>query len=536
MTETIKVPEKNGAPPSNGLENGNGKRSATGLVIAGLVTVVGSWIGMAAYMDYRLQGMEERIATETKQQVVTEADTTRGALDARLKQLTSTMDTKINDTSSVLAKGLLNLTEKSDGYHTELMSSLTDGKTQLAKQMEEANQQSVTSLSNILNSLQKDVTQNVTSIQDQVTQLTTKVDTGNQQITQNIQTMGQTARESSEAVLAAAKNMENNLTEMNTGLITRMDSQTKSMEDLIKLSNSTAADKLSELAASMNAITSGSSNDSQKISADLAALAQQVTVLRNEIGASQGDVRALSASIPEWQKNSQQQLQTINDSAKSIGTNMQSHVDGLLSKIHDMNQQIDKTSESLMRALYITSEGMEGAKVELKSELESNKKATAQQIHELSQSMRDISQKLEGFKPQEGSQAASQSSFIPLNESPQFQTLANTLQGITSKTLDLRSQIDSQVNEVKVRTENMLTQSTQPEQAQLLQDMLHNFTSLADSAGGELDSLLENLQNLDQLMKKLPGEVKTAGEGATVSAPASDQEKKDSAEIGMKPE
>ena len=61
----------------------NGARSSTGLVVAGLVTIVGSWIGMAAYMDYRLNEVEQ-----SQQKVVSAVDSTRASLNEQIQTLT----------------------------------------------------------------------------------------------------------------------------------------------------------------------------------------------------------------------------------------------------------------------------------------------------------------------------------------------------------------------------------------------------------------------------------------------------------------
>ncbi len=62
-----------------------GNRNTTGIVVTGLVTIVGSWVGMAAYMDYRIQNIEKKLSNETKQ-IASTLVNNQSALDSKLKQ------------------------------------------------------------------------------------------------------------------------------------------------------------------------------------------------------------------------------------------------------------------------------------------------------------------------------------------------------------------------------------------------------------------------------------------------------------------
>ncbi len=525
MTDSSKIPEKNGAPPVNGLESGNGTRSAAGLVVAGLVTVVGSWIGMAAYMDYRLQGMEERFTNETKQQVTSVADTTRTTLNSQISQFSNGIHSKIDDTSSILAKGLLDLNQKQEENQSATLAAIEQNGKVVTDQFRELEKTSHNEIATLLQTQQE-------SIQNGLTQLTALVEAGNREIAQNADTIQRANRTSSEAVLAAVTNLDNNLAEMNSGIRAHIDTNARSLEDLVKQSNETNGKQLAELASNMTSVATGANEGSMKLSAEMTALAQRISMMKNEIATSQSTVRELSASIPEWQKANQEQLKTLSDASSSITQQMKTQVAEIQDKIKEMGQRIDSTSESLLRALYMTSEGMEGTKIEIKSQLENSKQETAAEIRNLAQSLQGVSTQIENLQKNVTSQTTgSQSSALPFTEMPEFGQLMASLQSISLKVNDLRSQIDSQVLEVKTRTETLLNESGTPEKAETLRDMLHNFTSLAELAGGRLDILLEGLQEAHSIIEGY--QTKSISQEST--SEESDSEN-DSNEIGLNPE
>ncbi len=495
MTKNVNLTGQNESPPNNGLENGNGKRSAAGLVVSGLVVVVGSWIGMAAYMDYRLQGMEKRINADAKHNIVSVSDKTNTTLSKFGKDL----ETKINDTSSILAKGLLDIKQTDEGYHSETLQAIAKNGSEVA-------------------------------------QAVSNIESTNQDIVRVVQTLGRTSRISGEAILTAVQNLDSNMVEANTGLLAQIDQKNQTLKDLIKLSNNNTNTQLSELASSVNTIENRNQNDSQKISAELTLMAQKISNLGKDIDSSNKAVSELCASVPQLQKDNQQQMCTLTESTQTIQKDIQSNLGDLQAKVNQMNASIDSTSESMMRALYITSEGMEGTKVEIKSQLENSKKQTSVEIGKLVQSLRDVSSKLDTLKQDVAQNPEAQSSYVPLEETPQFEKLTSTLQGITKKTNTLRSQIDNQVKEVKARTETLFAKENAPENGDALREMLHTFTSLADTAGGQLDSLLERLESLDKIVAGLcsdpPCEKPTKETAATVPI-QQDENKDNSRELSM---
>jgi hypothetical protein len=484
MTKNVNPTVQNESPPTNGLENGNGKKSAAGLIVSGLVVVVGSWIGMAAYMDYRLQGIEKRINADAKHHITAVAEKTNKSLSKFGKDL----ETKINDTSSILAKGLLDIKETDQGYHTETLQAIEKTGSEVAQ-----------------------------------------VASSNQDIVRVVQTLGRTSRISGEAILTAVQNLDSNIVDANTGLLARIDQNNQTLEDLVKLSNNNTKTQLAELASSVNTIANGSQNDSQKISDELSLLADKISNLGKDIDSSNKAVSELCVSVPQLQKDNQQQMYTITESTKTTQKDIQSNIADLQTKVNQMNASIDSTSESMMRALYITSEGMEGTKVEIKSQLENSKKQTTVEIGKLVQSLRDVSSKLDNLKQDVAQTPETQSSYLPIQETPQFEKLTSTLQGISKKTNTLRSQIDNQVKEVKARTETLFAKEDALKNDAALREMLHTFTSLADTAGGQLDSLLERLESLDKIVAGLcvdtSNEKPTKETAATV--PTQQEETKD---------
>lgn len=499
-----KTPGKNGAQHAAGLENGNGTRSAAGLVVAGLVTVIGSWIGMAAYMDYRLQSMEERINNGTKQQVAAAADVTRTTLNTSVAQLTQGVNSKIDSTSSILAGGILEIKQSQSQMTNDILTANT-----LTEQLNE-----------LKNSIQTFVAEKQGALQDNLVQLAAKVEEGNLNTYRTVESVAQANRSSQEAILAAIQGVDSNLAEVNSSLLAHMDTNVKSLEDLVRTNQETNAKQLSDLAANVTSISSGANENSQQINSELSSLAEKVTSLSDEFTASQDSMRTLSESLPQWQKSGQELINQWMESAKTSNQDLQTQVGEIQTKFQEMSQRLDSANESLMRALYVTSEGMEGTKVEIKSELENSKQTTSTEIKNLAQSLQDVSKQIESIKQNISTQTTgAQSSSTPFTQTPEFEKLVASLQSISLKTGDLRSQIDSQVNEVKTRTETLLGQDSASEKAGAMRDMLKNFTSLAETAGGQLDTLIEGLQNVSLMVDGLRG-VKISQESESSPTPS----------------
>lgn len=484
------------APTVKGLENGNGTRSVAGLVVAGLVTVAGSWIGMAAYMDYRLQSLEDRLINETKQQVVSIADTTRTTFNTQLTQVNDGLAGKIENTASTLARGIIDIKQT----QTKMANEILTGNV-VAEQIGDLKAQ-----------IQSFITEKQGSLQNEVAQLAAKIENGNQTVSQALEVHSNANRSSDEALLTALQNLGTNLGEVNTGLLARMDTNAKSLEDLVKNTNE---------------------NNVQLLYKELSALAEKVTSLNTEFSNSQTALRELNASVPEWQKSSQEQLAQLTESNQSVTQDLQSQMGELQTKFNEMDQQITSANESLMRALYVTSEGMEGAKIEIKSELENSKQVTSTEIHNLVQNLQDVSKQIESIKQNISTQTTgSQSSALPFPKTPEFEKLVSSLQSISLKTNDLRTQIDSRVKEVQEKTETWLGRDDASEKAGAIRDMLLNYTSLAEMAGGKLDTLIEGLQNIGQIMESINGGKISQERDTAQLSPSCEKP----TEIGMNPE
>ncbi|MGC9327242.1 MAG: hypothetical protein ACP5I1_06390, partial [Candidatus Hinthialibacter sp.] len=435
MANNSKNTRKNGRAAENELTHGNGARSAAGLVAAGLVTIVGSWIGMAAYMDYRLQGIEDRIATETQQQVVSAVDSSRTILGSQIDKFSNGITTKINDTSSVLAKGLLDLTEKQEIRHQKTLEAINQNDANLSLAMNDLKNSALNKIHTTLSSQQE-------LIHNEISQLAEKVEENNHGISQTVQTISRSTLSAHDAVLAAVQNVNNNLAEVNTGLLAHMDANAQSLQDLIHLSNQQRSQELVDLADQFNLAAESTNEGAQILSERLAVLAQRVTTLSDEMLDSHHAVQELSAQVPEWEKANQKTILQISETAQSIQKSLSDQVSSIQVKMSEMDDQLNSTSETLMRALYLTSEGMEGTKVEIKSHLENSKQETTAEIRNLVQCLSNVSRQIELLQDNAAAKTAvSPSGSLPLNQTQQLEKLASSIQSISLKTNGLRAQI-----------------------------------------------------------------------------------------------
>ncbi|MFB3785130.1 MAG: hypothetical protein ACE15F_02045 [bacterium] len=459
----------------------NGARSSTGLVVAGLVTIVGSWIGMAAYLDYRLNAVEQN-----QQKVVSAVDSTRASLNEQIQSLAEKnraslleqmnaanrhLGEQIKDTSGVLAKGILDLTQKEDDHYAAAMGILNDNKTLLGNAVESS------------------------------------------QSAQN-------------AVLAAVQGLDKNLTAANQDLREHLDSATGALQELVKQADQNSAARLNDLAASLSANAGQMLTETQQFSAELTALARQVSDLQSEVGSSREAMQAMNTSLPGWQEASDQKITALQSSAQASQDTLRKDLEALQQKINEIGQRLDSTAESMMKALYLTSEGLEGARVELKSEFENSRNQTTAEIQNLVQSVRGITETLEKLKNVDAqSSLETQSRLLPPQDTLPLQSLTASLQEITEKAQNLRNQISSQVDEAKARTQILMARNDEAGQTQALVEILSQFTSLADLAGGQLQSFVERLGFISGTVKTLDSQPQASSltvlENPETSAPAS---------------
>lgn len=439
-------------PTSPDMENG--ARSSTGLVVAGLVTIVGSWIGMAAYLDYRLNEVEQNqqkvvsavdsARSTLNEQIQTLAEQNRAALSDQLYGVSQNLSEKIKDTSGVLAKGILDLTQKEDDHFAAAMGLLNENKTHLAGALEA------------------------------------------QQTTQS-------------SILSAIQNLDQHLASAHTALQERIDATAGSLQELVQQSDQNTLTQLNELASSLSENAKQILTETQQFSSELTALARQVTDLESNVHSSQQILKTMNENLPAWQDASAQQITAAQTAALTTQDNLRKDLENLQQKINEISLRLDSTADSMMKALYLTSEGLEGARIELKTEFENTRNETAAEIQNLVQSVRGITETLEKLKTADNqSSLETQSGRLMPQDVQPLQALNGSLREITDKANLLREQITSQVEEAKARAQILLNRSDDPGQAQALVEILSQFTSLADLAGGQLQAFAERIDSLTE--------------------------------------
>ncbi len=466
---------------------GNESRSSTSLVVAGLVTIVGSWVGMAAYVDYRLDGLQKDLSQENQRVISTEAksitstlENNKSIISRNISSIGETITTRQNELEStfkekaaVLAQGILDLTDKEKERFDQVISTVNGNKSLLENQSSEIASAVKTT---------KDLSDAITGHQEKTAQELTKI----------ISSVDKTGKTTS-SLASSLSNLNQNVDEVKTSILSKIEASSNTIKDLIELAGSNQTEKLADLASTLNTYHTSVKNDAGKLSSELTSLNKDVNAFKSDVTTTKTSVQNLNELLPQWRKSNEEQLQVIEKSANTLEKHVNKSLNSLQTQFGDFARKIDSTNSSLMKALYVTSEGLEGTKVELKSEVAGIKEETGQKLNKLTDSVQAISNSIKSLK---GGQ-------VSIKETPEIKSLSSGIKTLSDKLSSARENLIQQFEEARNRANNLIEKNSNPDETQKLQDVFKQFSTMAEHADQQLDSMTQGLQSLNDMIVAL---------------------------------
>ena len=465
--------------PNSGIL-GNEKASAEmspskipkGLLAAGLTALVGSWIGMAVYMNYRLASVEDQLIKESRN-ITSSVNQNNQELHSQLQGAQNAVIAKVGETSSVLAKGLLELTNKEETRHGETIAALQNNQNVIANNRKELE-------TSILNNQSKQT--------EVISNLVNALDSRSQ--------------ESGQAILASLQQVGS----AQQNVMQKIDESSKALQDLVQLSQQSNTQQLNELASHVNAMSEKEDPATKQIQAELTALAGRIDEFQTQLYASQESLQRINQTLPQWSATSQESLQNLNQNAQQLSQSLEDNLTRLQQRLTEISGSIEQSSETLMRTLYATTEGFEGSQIELKSDVSSIKEDTKADLQKLNDSILSISTQLEQWQAEKGNKTTSFSAKPP----GEYDEVLKRIQQFTSNSVTWRAQLKSQLEEAGVRLDKMTENSQFPQDATTLKNTLNEFGRYMNETNTEMDSILQGLQTIGKWISTFSG---TAGPG-----------------------
>lgn len=382
-------PEMKFPPSPSGL---TGKGYASGLLMTGVV-IVGSWMGMAAYIDYRLQDVEKHLAGNREtivSQVKLETQKTQDALVLR-----------VNETSSVLAKGILEITDNTNQGFKNTKEALT-----VYQQSINENQQSTaTVLKQDIDAARQAVIEELSSSQQKISKsLAAQWDQVQTSQSQALETalieLKSTQDESTGKILSAVDSVGSEVKGAKSAINESLNSSMKSLQDLVKNGNINQREQFNQLLATVGGLNEQTAGTNETVGNQLQGLADQVAVLHQTMQDTQGSLDQVQAFMPEIRRTYEAQWsEWVKYSDENVGK-LTTKISDIHGRINEMNKGLEANSETMMNALYVNSQGLEGTRVDLKSDLVMSRQETSAQLQDLSQSLQAISSELKTLQTQ----------------------------------------------------------------------------------------------------------------------------------------
>lgn len=378
--------EMKSSPPQSGL---TGKGYASGLLMTGVV-IVGSWMGMAAYVDYRLQGVEQQFH-ESQKEIVTQVNEGSNSLESQLIK-------RVNETSSVLAQGILDIGEKADKGFEETQNKLASTATELKKDQAQTANQIKTYLSEAQDAVVK---QFVSSQQSLQKSLEATFSESQSQQSESLQTaiahLQKSDANRSGEILSAVKTVSDDVQSARSSLNDTLNSSLKSLTELVNNVNINQREEFKQLAAGLGGLSEQTDGKTSTLENQLQGLATQAASLFDTMKTLQGGMDEIQAVVPQirgayeaqwtkWSKQSEQTIQTLTDQLTAVS-----------GKLNELDNNLDSTAESVMNAVFLGQEGLEGTRIELKSDLVTTREQTAAKLNDLSESLQTISTDLKSL-------------------------------------------------------------------------------------------------------------------------------------------
>lgn len=460
-------------------------KSGGGIVVGLLASsvVLGSCIGLAAYVDYRLNTVEEMF-DKRSQEIVKTIDTSA----ASLKQ-------EVNDKSSILAKGILDLTNQEESRHSRTMDSLKENKTLLQENQVKTEK----SLSGALASARDDLK---TLLEENNIRQAERLD----EVAKTVKSIQSSSTNQEKALLAAIQKVNTGLETTRSTIANHVKQSQESIAQLITLANEGHAEQLNELATSLSTDSTAEMNQS------ITKLALQIDAIQKKITSTDSAVYELTQMVPTWQKGSSAQVEELIVSAQTLETRLQEQMDTVQKNVSTMGQALEDTTESILRAMYDTSEGMEGARIDLKSRIASQQEETTTHLQELVKSVQGLSDELKTVN----TSSKSTSFAIPTNHG-EIKAYQNNLAEVGTTFNSLRETLNEELNLILSQSS---ANATPEEVALILKNLMGIVSTLSEEIGSQLDMLqagFKSLGNTALLLEEVDGAEATVVEAPSAS-------------------
>ncbi|MBI1387070.1 MAG: hypothetical protein GC154_01305 [bacterium] len=376
------------SPQPQGL---TGRGYASGLLMTGVV-IVGSWMGMAAYVDYRLQGMEDQLSGNT-QTIVSHVDDNQ-------KQLEGNLIKRVNDTSSVLAKGLLEMTETTGQRFDATMEKLASYQDSVNQSQQSLAQSIKTDLSDSQNAvLQKIASEN----KNLAAQLAQHIDQNQSQQSESLQSalakLDTNQSKYSKEILTSVKEVGNNVTQTRSVLSDAVTSSMKSLQELVSSDSATSREEFKQLAGALNGFQSQEQGGSETILSQLKGMATQIDSLHQNVSAARGSMEDIQNTMPQFREAYDAQWKQMQTRTDEMTAQLTQQISQLQKSLALINQSLKEASESVLNAVYVNTQGLEGTRAEIKSDLALSHDETSEQLQNLTATIQSFSTVLQGLSP-----------------------------------------------------------------------------------------------------------------------------------------
>lgn len=395
-----------------------------GLIATGLVAIVGSWFGMAVYMNHRITDLENGLRSQNNKVI--------SSIDVNTETLTK----KFDSSSSVFAQALIDISDKQEKRHTDLQSVIQLSHKELEAALSHQQQKQTDTISTVLsayNESQSTTSQTVlTAIQDTKTALEAFVQTGMQNQNQ----------------------------------------------------------QLSEIASAVNRIPVDDGEKTKMIHAQLTAMSERIQEFQQQLVDSKASIDELNHSIPNLQTSVSQEMSGLSARISEYETQLIQHLQMVQEQVSTVQQNMDHSSENLLKTLYMTTEGLEGTKYELKSEVETMKQSAKQDFEKLNESINSISTSLYEIKQDLANDSIDTTSLQPdiINQ------VIDSVQMFSDRSISLNQELQSHINEVKAWLEK--GSDGTPLDVSFYQKMVNDYQSYLDLNQKQITALIHSINEV----------------------------------------
>ncbi len=464
------------------------KQTPTGLILASVATIAVSWGGMAAYMDYRLTQMESGI--EQQGQTVTEA--VSEDMQNQYSSLKNSISNSIDENSSVLAKGILELTNQEEQHFQKSLSEMSkfsslikgnrDVISQSVKKVLENNQSQIKSLlDDKLQNTEKELVNQFANLQN--TQL--------EQSKSLYDALQSSYQKNSNAMTSTLETIDTNVKEtksvVNTGLV----QTTKSLDELANRYEG----EFQTLAARMESLSNHLDQDTKQLTAELNNLNNRVQTVRSELGVTQSNIDKLAPSLNQA---SQKQLKLLGQTSDQVNKVLKENIQGIQEKITKLSEVVDDTTQNLMKAMNVTKNGLEDSTVELKSELVMSQEYTTNELKKLSLQVEEITQSLNQLMASKKNDSLGQLT-APLDRSEGDSALEHFSTELTNLNSDIASfedRLQKKVQFAREAIKQQLEYGAEKNQSEFLTDVANSFDEFSEEINKYFDSISSQLQSI----------------------------------------